>query len=43
MASLPNNSPIRPNDILPVRSRVLFDRNGTTGEIVLESFIANKE
>ena len=43
MASLPNNSPIRPNDILPVRSRVLFDRNGTTGEIILESFIANKE
>lgn len=43
MSSLPSNSPIRPNDILPVRSRVLFDRNGTTGEIVLESFIADKE
>lgn len=39
---LDNNSPILPSDIQVVRSIVLYNYQGKTGQVMLESFIANK-
>lgn len=40
---LANNSALSISDIHVVRSIVLYERNGITGQVMLESFIANKE
>lgn len=42
MKAVSNNSPIT-NHIYPVRSIVRYDRNGMSGEVVFESFIADQE
>ena len=43
LSSLPTDSPLSSSDINSVRSIVLYNNGTNTGEIILESFIANKE
>lgn len=43
MAWLPDNTALSSSDINPVRSIVLYKNGNKTGEVILESFIANKE